>query len=49
MDLLTPATADEAFNNDFDVKDHILIIHTETDAETLREAGFAERTPEVIN
>jgi hypothetical protein len=35
IDLLTPSNADEVLTSDFDVKDHILIISTATDAGTL--------------
>jgi len=36
--------------DDFEVRDHILIFLTETDPETLEEAGFEERhEPPTIN
>jgi hypothetical protein len=35
MDLLTPTDADESLVSDFDVRDRILIVETETDPEKL--------------
>ena len=43
LDLLKPEVADEVMVDDFEVRDHILIFRTETDPETLEEAGFEER------
>jgi len=43
MDLLKPEVADEVMVDDFEVRDHILIFRTETDPESLEEAGFEER------
>jgi hypothetical protein len=48
IDLLTPAVADEALASDFDVMDRILILQSDTDPETLEEAGFQEKTRPVI-
>jgi len=49
LDILGPEVADEVLVDDFDVKDRILIIRTETNPETLNEAGFAEKKREVLN
>jgi hypothetical protein len=49
IDILTPTDADEALASDFDVKDRIVIVRTDTDPETLREAGFDEKAPQVVN
>ena len=43
LDVLKPEVADEVMVDDFEVRDHILIFRTETDPETLEEAGFEER------
>jgi hypothetical protein len=49
IDLLTPEVADEALANDFDVMDRILILPSDTDPVTLKDAGFTEKTPELVN
>ena len=40
--LLKPEVADEVMVDDFDVKDRIVLIRTETDPMTLSDAGFAQ-------
>ena len=47
--LMTELEKTEARSSDFDIHDRILIIHTETEAEILRAAGFEEQRYEYIN
>lgn len=49
IDLLTPSDADEVLAGYFDVRDTILIVRTETDPETLNDAGFTENKLSKVN